>query len=123
MSTQHRSSPVFKQQLRQLMPDVDKVADRMARLRHYLVDSLTGNKDNEQDRLVKAGDIINKWAKNGIAEGHFKMIQSDAFGLSLRQWWAGQVSSARSKAAKSAKRVAKHRPRSKTNKAWVDKRK
>jgi len=63
MNTQHLISPVFKQQLRQLLPNVDKFDDRMVQLRHYVAASFGSSKDNEQERLVKAGEIIAKWAE------------------------------------------------------------
>jgi hypothetical protein len=94
-------STAFEKQLRQLMPTVDKVADRISRLRHYLVASMGGTEGNQQERLVKAGEIITRWSCNGIPQAHFQNMQSGAFGMSFAQWWSGQVSAKRAKAAKS----------------------
>ena len=84
MSTKDKISPVFKQQLRQLAPEWE-AADRLARLRHFVADSLPGGKADEQERLMKASDIIAKWKAAGIPQTHFDNMQSGAFGPTFLQ--------------------------------------
>ncbi|HEV2210926.1 MAG TPA: hypothetical protein VG167_19305 [Verrucomicrobiae bacterium] len=96
----------FRQQLRQLMPNVEKADDRLARLRHYLAAGMTPyREDNEAERMAKAAELIAKWKSAGIDQDHFN------FGLApdFRQWWATQVSTARSMAAKSRKPKSQQR--------------
>jgi hypothetical protein len=115
MNTQNYTSLIFKKQLRELMPKLDKVADRMARLRHYIAGSLGSSEDSEQERLVQAGNIIARWKAEGIPQNHFYWMMHGGGWMSLSDWWQGQVSSLRSKVAKSSK-VAKVATRVSTKK-------
>lgn len=113
----------FNLQLRQLMPSVDKAADRLARLRHYLAESMTPyTEQNQEERTGKAADLIGKWKAEGIPQVHFD------FGLApdFRRWWAMQLSDARRKAGshkKPRKAAIKRKPKSKARQVVVDTRK
>src|SRR5438105_3114936 len=86
----------FNDKLRRLMPTVDKTADRESRLRHYLMDGWPDTKLSEDERLVKASELMTKWKTDGVGDGHWEYALVPDF----CQWWAAQVSKARSKNAK-----------------------
>lgn len=90
----------FDQKLRALMPQVDKVADRHSRFRHYLKDTVMPRLGlSEQELFVKAAEQFEKWRTQGVSEDYWTCCLIADF----QKWWAMQIAKKRSEARKQDK--------------------